>query len=540
MVEPVSDFSKMAQISSPLAALPVEVLDSIAWYASSNASLLLILSGSKVLGSKLRRATRLSLEWTNFAYFSWYDCASFLSRFSQLRTLELTTWSRKLLCRERLEPDLLPSSLTSLTLDFYDALASLLLPHGTMKDMTAKLTSLTHLSVTQYSAPTRSQLDFASFPATLKSLRLIAGFIADNNVTFWVNEHQLWSLPPHLESLTLYGLLIRTPSPQDAILFGFNSDTQQPHLPSLTSLSLISNEYNIDLKYIAAQLRYLKLLNASRVLFDSKLLFAFPPAYPESEIILRPSIFPKLEFLSTDSFVFDWLHLYALPPTLTALVPRFSPAFSTFVQPAEKIAILNREHDATPPAHALPRNLRKLGSLDTEWNSKIDIHLGQEMPLLRELPQLHLVKDIHSVGKWLSTLYLEKLHSSEFGLLPPALTSLTLNRLLMDPLEAMECDDSALLRLPSLKYFRLSYALQTPMLEYLPHSLEELDVLVSNSVLKRLKLLIDNETGDVSAKSSSALSSPQNVSNSGVSAFKALRKLTLRYLSENSYDNSRL
>lgn len=113
-----------------LSTLALDSLDRILHFAGDNDVLRLILTGNPVLSNKIKRCGSLSVSWESCAYFNFNACLPLIRAFSNLKSLRLTTWSPHLLALKRLDQAHFPSTLTSLELDFNDALGILQSVHG--------------------------------------------------------------------------------------------------------------------------------------------------------------------------------------------------------------------------------------------------------------------------------------------------------------------------------------------------------------------------------------------------------------------------
>ena len=548
---------------SQFATFPVEIINHIASLAGDNAAFLLFLTGSKRLSSKLFRTRDLCLKWTHYAYFSWYDCASFLSCFSQLKALHLTTWSPELSSRERLEPDLLPATLTDLTLDFYDALSILSSSSALVAPLFSKLVSLAHLSISQKCASAAYELDFSHFPSSLRSLHLSS--IPSLNAAPWINASTLSSLPLNLESLSLIDISITSDSHLIPVAISCVSPTHggrcQTSLKHLSLSFLDHLGYPIEIMFVGPQLRTLDTKNVDDILYGSfSILNPNPksPPYHLPAIAYRtgravhppptdvsfarpistlPSVlFPSLTTLGYNAvhYSFSWHHLERFPPTLTCL----KAPFHLELDPSETLATVkelnNKFTEDQMPEHALPKLIERLHNSAIEMNSSV----------LSQFPKLRVCSDLQPLSRidcnlppGLLYLSLEKLQPAQVGLLPPGLTSLTVDHFLPDGADDWDTIGPTLnlyvQQLPAgLKHFDLRLSpLVPPMIGYLPYHLEELSAIASCRTMRALKSAIDGQRTVFSFNSNQGPpSDPQSAPVASISAqgrLKSLRKLKI-------------
>ena len=521
--------SSSPKLQSSLATLPPIILDDIIPYLDNNATLILFLTGNRLLASKLRLTSSLSLCWQSSSYFSWYDSESFIGLFSQLKTLRLTTWIPKLLCRERLEPDLFPSSLTSLYLNFFNSLSILSGCTGLVASLFLKLASLKELYIIQ-SAEISSLssnlkcLDLTHFPSTLSILHLEA----QKYSRYQFDAKWLSQLPPTLESLSLIHLrTLEPPRRGDRIVI--SSRLPRPVIPtsdmsfnttSLIRLHLIiSGDSAIETKYIGPQLQHLEIYNYNDILFDN-LSILHPIRYYD---VGYPLVhFPNLRTIGYDlgKYGFEWTHLDRFPPSLTALIAPISLAHGF------PVSLINGEFEiAGEPRHAITSRLQIVREVTNLGSAPVRLlwHNIDAFPKVREftLSQLYVPLPRH-----LTTLQLGVLRYSELDRLPSTLTSLTINRALWN-----NSDTTTSVQFPpNLQSLVATSSFDFQFVSSLPDSLEVLDVCTTNSTLTCLKSEIDGESGDFSQPPSSSSGSVRSPS----SRLQRLVKLALHISSSDN------
>lgn len=156
-----------------LSFLPRELLHVILDKLPGESCLNLLCSGDALLWTKLRSLRRLKITLgRNSDYLHFMSLHNLLSRFSGLKSLELTGFDDQQVWKKKLKPSRLPSSLEHLSLDFYSAVQA----HLEDPKLFRSLSSLTSLSLREQKPfgvhEQRSKLSFKYVPPTLQSLSI--------------------------------------------------------------------------------------------------------------------------------------------------------------------------------------------------------------------------------------------------------------------------------------------------------------------------------------------------------------------------------
>lgn len=368
----------------------------------------------------------------------------------------------------------------------------------------AHLTSLTTLNVSQELWNTQSQVDLTHFPSSLRFLRLVSG--EEGLLRLWYAISDLTRLPPLLETLVLH--LAPQREEFDVLAAGTGRDPLvigegvPGELSMLTHLSLwVSEKHPLETKLIAANLTYLDAA-MGEVLFDGH-----PVLDPACE--LTPArCFPRLEtlrFYNTHKFL--WPHLRRFPPTLTSLGASMDPGFDNFNQQeydSDQVrygVILNEfnQNTTSPPAHAIPKNLRFVENFpDFAESPVLEQHLKHFPNLVQTKPcapylswEMDLLTNFPSNFQTLELSYLDILNIPQ---LPKSITRLLIDKLEANTTSALEIGPATgdsmptkvqlpnpifqppVYTMPSLSELEIHNSIDNVTIDTFPSSLEKLSI----------------------------------------------------------------
>lgn len=372
--------AESSQTVRSLSALSLDCLERVLWYDEDNAALHLLLSGDKPLLSKIQRSRQLSVKWISSSYLDWSACTPLLKQLPQLQSLRLTTWSPHLLCKGLMKGEILPSSLTSLSMNFGGVLALLNTRYQRAASLFGNLSNLDSLTMA-CEAPQADheggEIDITNFPSSLRRLS-ITSFGTPQNPTnqrylayYHYSVFNIRYLPPNLETLVL-DVVPAIPSDNDssgiqdggaprelAILIGYGVTG---NMGALTNLSMwLTPQHPVDLRFVAENLKRLEAIGGS---VQIHLQNALLPKKP-----IR-TVFPKLQSLRAERYkLTDWIQLEDLPPTLTELAASFYMDSDS----SETLSRLNTAYQASKDGsmpHAVPMNFRILEDLDAHKRAK--------------------------------------------------------------------------------------------------------------------------------------------------------------------------
>lgn len=428
-----------------LSALSLDCLERVLWYDGDNSALRLFLTGDKPLLAKLQRSRVLSVKWISSAYLDWTACQPLLKQLPQLQSLRLTTWSPTLLCLGLMEGEVLPSSLTSLSMNFggvFSLLNTRFNYAASLFGNLSKLDSLTMVCKAPQGDHEGGEIDIAQFPSSLRSLSLTSFGSPQNptNTRYTAYYHysvfNIRYLPPNLETLVL-NVVPAIPNEDDggiqdgsqpkglALLIGYGIPG---NLSFLTNLSVwLTPQHPVDLRFVAANLKRLEALGGFVQIHLQNALLPKRPIH---------SVFPRLQALRSELYkLSDWNQLEDLPPTLTELGVSFT---SDFEGSEETLSRLNTAYTAAEAQsialkHAAPMGLRYIEDMGPT-RSRANLPFAVPQHLLPYFPNAFFsskrrngpitCKDLDSVPKNVSQLTFESIKLSALQRLPPSVVQL--------------------------------------------------------------------------------------------------------------------
>lgn len=462
-----------------LSALSLEALHRILYFVGDNDVFYLILTGSSVLIHKIKRTGSLSICWGKSSYIDFNACLPLIRAFPDLRSLRLTAWSPQLLARTRLDRAMFPSSLNSLELEFNDAFGILQSVHCTK--LFTSVPHLESLSITSSAGvPKDVSLSLYGFPPNLRSLRLISRDMA--NISY--HSLDLRDLPPHLETLQIFVNPRRR----------FDVTTLKPgslpgHLQSLTSLSImLSSQYQLDTTMIGSSLRHLE-TKSGQIVHGGKMLSQ--ASEPLS------SFYPSLVSFKVDCYnLSSWSQLADMPPSLTALCVRCSMVEPAPNHTTSALDAINRDYSELRPTF-IPNNLRVFENLSREDRfvsfppGVLSYFPNLSSPVFGPIQAQEGLSHLAPLDN-LTDLTLDRVKLSWLASLPKGLQSLRIQSISQKgsstKAEAELLSQSPEPLFPRVVSMKFDEYFPTQLIDFLPPSLQSLDVPVAHSTLLALSL----------------------------------------------------
>ena len=491
---------KSPESKRQLVSLPLDVLDLILWFSSTNAYANLLMAGDRLLSTKLRKTRHLTLQWESTSYFDWYNCKSLILSFHRLESLRLTSWSPELLCRQRLESDLFPSTLMTLTLNFRGAL-ELLGPFGhIMQEPLLHLTQLHTLNVSQAHPSTSADIDFRQLPSSLTSLHIHA---PGKNYRYHVNE--LHYLPPNLTSLSLQLNFYDHLGP---IVLGQGVPGE---LASLTDLSIrLCSRNSLEINLVSSHLKRLHVLNGM-ILYKGLDLLS-----PDSHLHLAYDW--PLESFKSNVYHFEWSNLVCFPPSLTEIG---AANMELHNDDLDVLKHMNEDFIAQGAScrHTAPINLRSIELYKP--GITLDPHLLPFLPNLAKVspPLVHVERtSLQTLPKGLNQhlITMPDINLKDAYRLPTFLNSLSVDRFLLytsshshdtvniaqksQPRSETQFDDFILhpaLDPPmhGLRSLDIHIEFSEELIAYLPRTLEKFSAPMSESTTKLFTIHVNDNAG---------------------------------------------
>lgn len=277
-----------------LFVFPYEIFDQISQFLTGDEHVNLMLTGNHGLIRKMRQVSNITVRWKSSQLCEWDACLPFIKAFPKLETLRLTTMLPLHRSRYALELGNLPSSLTSLTLDYFGAM-DIMRRSQPFRDMS----SLTYLSVSRkHDANVPKNIHLEGLPSSLRHL-----FLRSESDSFFIEELKL--LPSGIETF-------------DCDLEGKANapfvDVFSPNPPSITHLAINANR--VDITHIAAGIRHLQLFRGGSLTYRGAPIerFSLGHGTPIRSImpLLHTLVLPPSQSVS-------WSVFETLPLSLTRL-----------------------------------------------------------------------------------------------------------------------------------------------------------------------------------------------------------------------------
>lgn len=241
-------------LSASILAFPTEVWDLIVPHIEDNGLFKLIYAGNRTLSAKLLQVSDVKAHWMNLRHCNWIECKPFISQFSKLKSLTISSDRPSQIPKSLLSPAMLPSSMVSLTLFFAGALdllvgRTLFLGLQSLESLrVASGASLETLNV----GPRGGWIDLAQFPPGLRHLTM--GFTAPYKAsTYFLKTPE--GLPPNLLTYDCFAPIRRT----NNVVLGSSE------LPSSLTRLAIQVEFNahIDITHCASTLQVLRVYSGN-------------------------------------------------------------------------------------------------------------------------------------------------------------------------------------------------------------------------------------------------------------------------------------
>ena len=333
--------------STSILAFPTEIWDIILPNVEDSGLFKLIYAGNRTLSAKLLQVSNVNAHWMSLRPCDWTQCLPFISQFSKLKSLTIGAQRPSQLPKSPLVPEMLPSSMVSLTLLFAGALDLLV-----GKTRFQSLASLEYLRVASgacvenlSTGPRGGYIDLSQFPRNLR--HLILGYLAPYKMGNY------FTLRP--EGLPEGLITFECPIPirrTKKIVWG-----SPDHPPSLTYLEFYAEpDCFIEIAHCADTLRTLRVVVGT-------LLYRNEPIQRLSsrEGIPLRAIFPRLTTLrlSWSSETLPWHIFETLPLSLTGIGSQFSFSTNSDMELCERLnqAYLSSTDPNRPGAPAMIQHL---------------------------------------------------------------------------------------------------------------------------------------------------------------------------------------
>lgn len=394
-----------------LQLFPMEVWDLISQLLQADDVLNLILMGNVAVNARIKRVSNVKIIWKSSSYCDWTKCNPFISAFSRVQSLSLTTWLPEHPVSKKLNVKLLPPHLTSLSLQYSGALDML-----TLGTPMLALPLLTSLSILDTYAEKRqvhlglSWISLTQFPPSLLHLRLHA--TVTNSYHYF--SDQIKGLPPNLKTIDI-GL------PQAGAAFTPHPSSAPYSLTSAIFVTKLQHTI-IDTSHFAKTLQHLEFSGKVHY-YGREIRFDFVAGTPLREI------FPQLHTLILPVASvppLPWKAFEAFPLTLTRIAARFDFSHDELESHLYAVETLNLMHarddyldlDSKPGAPAMIRHLTIYNPYDVQildflpFFPLIETLEAPPMTTTRDMPYLPHLRTV-KVGRFATPL----------ALLPPSLTS---------------------------------------------------------------------------------------------------------------------
>lgn len=295
---------KVSKHRTNILVFPPELWELVGTFLAEDGLIKLLLVGNRLLRHRIRHISTVTAHWMSSAFYDWQRCIPFLSSFPGLKTLTLSTKEINHLTTEAFSLEILPTTLTSLTLQFPEATAC-------FEDSRARnlhrFPSLTYLHASEQGEARSALVLLDDFPPTLLHLYL------DLRSHSIKNQAALGVIFPNLLTLDVRKgkLKLRAPTP--------------PHLTHLGIGARWNTPY-FDIASMSKTLQFLRLYSGELIYEGQPLghLQSHGEAGHPRGLTLR-TIFPLLHtFILPHSREYDWRILETLPLSVTRIGGNFS------------------------------------------------------------------------------------------------------------------------------------------------------------------------------------------------------------------------
>lgn len=330
---------KVPSPSTHILVFPQELWELVGTFLAEDGLAKLLLVGNRLLSHRIRYISTVTVHWMSSAFCDWQSCKPFLSSFPRLNTLTLSTQDVNRLIVDEACLEILPTSLTSLTLRFPDVSCCF---EGSNAKNLHRFPSLTYLHASEISNARHIRIMLDDFPPTLLHLYL---HLPDQSIK---NKAGLGEIFPNLLTLDvgIGSCKFFAPTP--------------PHLTHLGIGRAWHSQSHIDITTMAKTLQFLRLYGGELIYEGQPLIrhqaqgkggHANAPA-------LR-SVLPHLHTLILPSSnEYDWRIFEALPLSVTRIGAKFG-ALDDVETTCEK---MNQLHCTTegPNRPGAPMMIRRL------------------------------------------------------------------------------------------------------------------------------------------------------------------------------------